>query len=186
MTNSRVKTQAFNSSIQEVEARGSVSSRPTWRVPGQKGLHREPILTYSPSSQAKGRWKPKFILSWQHSATFSKRNVFKRLHNLHRWRSYQESLAWQRGGPANTGQVQTCVAFSGHFRKDSKGINQTRKPWGIFTVHTNTAEWCDTHLGIWLLGYVNILGSIGLTSSFIISHFCQDFQVRFWTFSAII
>lgn len=42
------------------------------------------------------------------------------------------------------------------------------------------------HLRIWLLGYMNILSSIGLASSFIISHFCQDFKVRFWTFSTII
>lgn len=33
---------------------------------------------------------------------------------------------------------------------------------------------------------MDILSSVGLASPFVISHFCQDFQVRFWTFSAII
>lgn len=42
------------------------------------------------------------------------------------------------------------------------------------------------HLSIRFLGYVNILSSVGLASSLIISHFCQDFKVRFWTFSTII
>lgn len=48
------------------------------------------------------------------------------------------------------------------------------------------ADHVPNHLSIRLLGYVNVLGSIGLASSFIISHFRQDLKVRFWTFSTII
>lgn len=40
-------------------------------------------------------------------------------------------------------------------------------------------------LRVWLLAYVNTLRSVRLVSSFIISHFCQDLWVRFWTFSDI-
>lgn len=53
----------------------------------------------------------------------------------------------------------------------------------FFHVH---ADHVPDHLSVRFLSYVDILGSVGLTPPFVVSHFCQDFKVRFWTFSTIL
>jgi hypothetical protein len=52
-----VVTQSFNPSTREVEAGGSLSSRPAWstkQVPGQPGLHRETLCQNNSNNKRGG------------------------------------------------------------------------------------------------------------------------------------